>query len=349
MKEKVVIGLSGGIDSTIAALLLIKKGYEVIGLHFSFNEEKYADKIESISSRLGIPIVTENISTDFEIVKKHFATEYLRGRTPSPCTFCNKVIKWQKLIYFANKNKCKFISSGHYIRKIQYKGIWHLQKGIDTVKDQSYFMWELDTKTIERIINPLGEFTKNQIRELASENGFEDLTKGKESMGICFLNNMDYREFLKNYIPEEASNIKHGIVRDENNVLIGKHEGYLYYTIGQKRNLQLNIPREAYVTKINTETNELTVGTKDSLYHYNILLRNIHLVNPLLIKNKSKLMVNVRGLGLNPQKPAKIEHIDSDLIELRLESPAWAVAPGQPLVFYKNDIVLGGGIAERSW
>jgi len=122
VKEKVVIGLSGGIDSTIAALILKNQGYEVIGLHFSFNEEKYADKIENISNQLKIPIITENISTDFEVVKNHFANEYLKGRTPSPCTFCNKVIKWQKLIDFADKNDCKFISSGHYIRKTNYQG-----------------------------------------------------------------------------------------------------------------------------------------------------------------------------------------------------------------------------------
>jgi len=349
VKEKVVIGLSGGIDSTIAALILKNQGYEVIGLHFSFNEEKYADKIENISNQLKIPIITENISTDFEVVKNHFANEYLKGRTPSPCTFCNKVIKWQKLIDFADKNDCKFISSGHYIRKTNYQGIYHLQKGIDPVKDQSYFMWELASKTIKRMITPLGKYTKTQIRNIASDNGFDDLANGKESMGVCFLNNSDYRDFLRIYISEEIKSIKKGAIRDECGHVIGNHNGYIYYTIGQKRDLFLDTKREAYVTKIDPITNELTIGTKDSLHHYNILLKKIHLVNPHALAVNAKVLVNIRGLGLNPQEPAVVTNIDSNSILLKLESPAWAVAPGQPVVFYEKDILLGGGIAEGSW
>jgi len=349
MKGKVIIGLSGGIDSTIAALILKNQGYDVIGLHFSFLEDKYADRIEEISNRLKIPVITENISHDFELVKKHFANEYLQGRTPSPCTFCNKVIKWQKLKEFADKNNCELISSGHYIRKIFYKGFYHLQKGIDPVKDQSYFLWELDSETIKRMLTPLGNITKSRVRELAVENGFADIGKSKESMGICFLHNSDYRDFLKKYIPEKVDKIKSGNIKDEKNQLIGKHDGYLYYTVGQKRDLFLDKSREAYVSKINPLYNELTIGTKESLNHYNILLKDIHLINQENLFVNMKVMVNIRGFGLNPEKLAILRTITSETIEVALESPAWAVAPGQPVVFYENDIVLGGGIAEKSW
>jgi tRNA-specific 2-thiouridylase len=293
--------------------------------------------------------VIENIDSDFEIVKKHFSSEYLKGRTPSPCTFCNRVIKWQKLIEFADKNNCEFISSGHYIRKTLYNGFYHLHRGIDPVKDQSYFMWELDSSTIKRMINPLGDLTKKQVKHFATENGFSDLARVKESMGVCFLHNSDYRDFLGTYIPNEIKNITQGIVRDENGEIIGTHEGFIYYTIGQKRGLKLQKQREAFVSHIDPLKNELTIGTKNSLNHFNILLKNVSLINPLALSKNSKIMANIRGLGLNPQEPAVVENIRTDSLELKLESPAWAVAPGQPVVLYENDIVLGGGIAEKSW
>lgn len=349
MKKKVVIGLSGGIDSSMAALMLRNQGYDVIGLHFSFINEKYNKQLDEIASRLGISVVNVDISDDFEIVKQHFASEYLKGRTPSPCTYCNRVIKWQKLIEFADINDCEYISSGHYIRTLEKEGFYYLQKGIDKVKDQSYFMWELDSDTIKRMISPLGDYTKQQIREYAKKNGFNDLANKKESMGVCFLENTDYRDFLREYIPDEINKIKQGDVVNESNQIIGSHEGYIHYTIGQKRGLKLHESRQAYVSEINSENNQLTVGIKESLNHYNIIVRNLHLVNPSSIKKDSTITANVRGLGLNPEAPAIVKNINSDSMELELSKPAWAVAPGQPVVFYNDDLVLGGGIAEKSW
>lgn len=349
MKGKVVVGLSGGIDSSMAALLLKNQGYEVIGLHFSFEEDKYPQRILNIAQRLDIPVVVQNISNDFNHVKKHFAAEYLKGRTPSPCTFCNKIVKWKKLNDFANANNCDFISSGHYINKTFYEGHYHLQKGADPVKDQSYFLWELEAHIIDRMITPLGNLTKAQVKNFGVENGFADIAKTNESMGICFLQNLDYREFLKKNLPEETQRIGQGLVRDETNRVIGKHNGYIYYTVGQKRDLFLDTPREAYVSSINPLKNELTIGTKESLNQSHIILKEIHLINSKHINTNSKVSANIRGYGLNPQKPAIIKNINDDTVEIELESPAWAVAPGQPIVFYKDDIVLGGGIAEKSW
>lgn len=349
MRKKVVIGLSGGIDSTISALLLQEQGFDVVGLHFSFEEEKEYNQLKVISDQLNIPVFNMDISLDFEIVKKHFVDEYFRGRTPSPCTFCNRTIKWNKLIEFADQNNCDYISSGHYIRKVNYNGFYHLQKGIDPVKDQSYFLWELNSEIINRMLTPLGDYTKNEVREIAQNKGFGSLLTKNESMGVCFLKNMDYRDFLRNYCPVKIKNIKKGIVKDESDNIIGTHEGYIYYTIGQKRGLTLNYNRTAYVSKINPDTNELNVGIKNSLNHFHIKLKNIHLVNSKRISLNSSIMIYIRGLGLNPEEPALIKHIDGDTIELELKKPAWAVAPGQPVVFYENDILLGGGTAEESW
>lgn len=349
MTKRVVIGLSGGLDSSMAALMLKHKGFDVIGLHFSFSEEKYSDKVQSIAERLNIRLINENIKDDFEIVKQHFVNEYLKGRTPSPCTFCNRIIKWNKLLDFADANNCDFIASGHYIRKKNIDGNYYLQKGIDSVKDQSYFLWELDSSIIKRMCTPLGDFTKEQIREYAKSNGFNDLVTKKESMGVCFLQNMDYRDYLKKYIPDKIKNIKPGKVINEENKQIGTHNGYIYYTIGQKRNLKLNDNKKVYVTNIDSNRNVLKVGTKKSLNHYNILLKQIHLINHKDLKLGTEFNVNIRGYGLNPNELALVKEINSEHILLKLKSSAWAVAPGQPVVFYNNDLVLGGGIAEKSW
>ena len=349
MSKKVVIGISGGIDSSMAAVLLKQQGYDVIGLHFSFNNEKYADKVNEISSKLNIPVIVEDISIDFEKVKKHFASEYLKGRTPSPCTFCNRVIKWQKLIEFADKNNCQYISSGHYIRKTQYNGSFHLQKGADPVKDQSYFLWELGPDIINRMITPLGDLTKKQIKQFAVEKGFTELSKIKESMGVCFLKGQDYRDFLKDFIPNEIKKIEPGNVRDIKGNIIGTHSGYVYYTVGQKRGLNLKTNSSAYVLQINPTLNELIVGKKEDLLHHYIRIKELHFINSDNITEGLKVTVNIRGLGLNPLELATIKSIHNNSIEIELTSPAWAVAPGQPVVFYDNDIVLGGGIAENSW
>lgn len=349
MNKKVVIGLSGGVDSAIAALLLKQQGFDVIALHFCFNNEKYNEKVDAVALKLDIPLVKLTIDDDFEIVKKYFAGEYLCGRTPSPCTFCNKHIKWKKIVEFADKNRCEHISSGHYIRKVETDGRYYLQKGIDPVKDQSYFLWELDTKTIKRMITPLGNLTKEEVRQLAKEKGFADLSIQKESMGVCFLQNKDYRQFLNEYVPSQLSGICRGNVKDESGNIIGTHSGYVYYTIGQKRDLDINSKRPAYVSEINAEKNELIIGTKPSLYHCHILLKKIHFINSGKISRNSLIDINIRGYGLNPTRPAIVKSINSKSIELELLSAAWAVAPGQPVVFYNDDIVLGGGIAEKSW
>jgi tRNA-specific 2-thiouridylase len=346
--KRVVIGLSGGIDSSMAAIMLKEQGFDVVGVHFSFINEKHPEKWSEISDKLQIPIENIDITNDFEIVKQHFANEYLRGRTPSPCTYCNRVIKWSKLIEYADRNNCDYVSSGHYIRTIEKDGFFYLQKGIDEVKDQSYFIWELKEETIKRMITPLGNSTKQQIREYAIQKGFDQLASKKESMGVCFLHNTDYRDFLRDYIPEKINKISSGKVFDENDNEIGTHDGYIHYTIGQKRGLYLNQPRQAYVTEIDSEKNELKIGEKKSLNRYNIILKDLNLINPDLLKVGSQVMVNVRGLGLNPEEHAIVKS-NNGFMELELSKPAWAVAPGQPVVLYHNNIVLGGGIAEKSW
>lgn len=348
MNQRVVIGLSGGLDSTMAALFLKERGFDVYGLHFSFMNEKYSNNLNWLSDYLKIPVSIVDISEDFNIVKDHFVNEYLRGRTPSPCTFCNRVIKWKKLIEFADNNDIEFIASGHYIRKVEKEGFWFLKKGKDKVKDQSYFLWELNSNTIKRMVNPLGDYTKDQVRQIAANYGFKQLAKQKESMGVCFLQNRDYRTFIQKNYPEKIKDINPGKVRNLDGEIVGSHQGYINYTIGQKRGMNLKI-KDAYVIHIDADKNELVVAPKKLLNRTNIQLSSVHLINPQFLKINDKITINVRGYGLNPEEPAIVKKIDSNTMDLELQQPAWAIAPGQPVVFYDNDIVLGGGIAEKSW
>lgn len=349
MNQKVVIGLSGGVDSSVAALLLKERGFDVYGLHFSFMDEKYSDNLDQLSDQLKIPISIVDISGDFQVVKDHFVNEYLKGRTPSPCTFCNRIIKWKKLIDFADNHNIEFIASGHYIRKVEKDGFWYFKRGIDSVKDQSYFLWELNSNTIKRIVNPLGDYTKEEVRQIASKYGFKKLSKQKESMGVCFLQNMDYRTFIQKNYPEAISNIKPGKVKNMDGEVIGSHQGYIYYTIGQKRGMNLNSKDAAYVIDINAEKNELIVAPKEHLNRNNISLSNVQLINAEELKVQDNIVINVRGYGLNPEEPAVVKKIDSNSMELQLKQPAWAIAPGQPVVFYNKEVLIGGGIAEKSW
>lgn len=349
MRKKVLVALSGGIDSTVAALLLKEEGFLVYGIHFILNSEDNRCGINNLSRNLKIPVHNVNINREFDEVKQHFSKEYLHGRTPSPCTYCNRMIKWKTLLHFADKFGYDYISSGHYIRQTIIDDTIFLQKATDPVKDQSYFLWELNSEIINRMITPLGNLHKKEVREYAKKNGFPELTKKNESMGVCFLQKTNYRDFLKSYIPAEINKIKEGNILDENNHIIGTHNGYINYTIGQKQGLHLKSQREAYVSEIIPESNEIKIGTKESLWHQNVEISNLNLINQQLLKPNYEIHVNVRGFGLNPEKQALVTEINKNKLTLHLGEKAWAVAPGQPIVFYKNDVLLGGGIAEKSW
>jgi tRNA-specific 2-thiouridylase len=342
MNKSVLVAVSGGLDSTITSLLLKQKGFSVTGIHFNLYNPTaidYKNELKEISEKLQIPIVELDISEEFRnTVIEYFSTEYSSGRTPCPCSFCNVNIKFKVLYNYAVDNGFDKIATGHYVRQTLENSITRFRRGVDAAKDQSYFLWGVDPKYIIKTITPLGDFTKNEVRAIARQNGFDSLASKKESMGVCFLKGNNYRDFLR-----EDSIFKNqaGKIIDEIGNTIGEHDGIQNYTVGQKKGLQ-NLPKNYCVTNLIADQNTIVIGKWDSLYYNNLQLINCKL--PSLSEGLHEdLNLMVRGFGKNPDGKCSIVLKSNNEAVVQLSNAAWAPMEGQPVVIYKEDILLGGG------
>ena len=347
-KPRIVVGISGGIDSAFTALTLKKRGYEVIGVHLRLIENSIFEfsHIDRIQSAIDIPITTLNGIGEFKkVVIENFRNDHLAGRTPSPCATCNPDLKWKLLNKFAKENDANMIATGHYIQKVHQGGLWYLKKANDSKKDQSYFLWALSQEIISKMHPPLGEYNKHDIKILAKKTKLSFLLNQNESTGLCFANGDTYPELLKRHIPE-LSKITEGRLVNKDNKVIGSHHGYVYYTIGQKRGLELHADanNSFCVIGIEPENNLLIVGEDNDLYTSSFIINNCYFTNKSKAEKSNKLEVKVRGIGRNPSGYGKVSWISEDKAKVTLENPAWAMAPGQPVVFYENDLLLGGGL-----
>lgn len=334
--EPILVALSGGIDSAATVLLLKERGYRVTGVYIDMlGDETARNKAIDVARRLGIELHVENIVEEFhQKIISHTLSEHMAGRTPSPCARCNSLIKWDVALRVADRIGINRIATGHYVRVIDGS----IHKGIDPAKDQSYYLWGLKSTTLARAVTPLGEFTKQQVREyLGRHAGFEDLATSGESMGICFVGRMPYGEFLRRNM-----NVTSGDVVDSSGDVIGCHDGYQLYTIGQKR----SFTGGGAVSGIDPVNNRITTVAQQqsiALYSKRITIKNyiLHrMVAPVGCR------IKIRGIGRNPQSVVTNVEILTEgrlLVELG-EADAWAVASGQPLVFYDGDCVVGGGI-----
>lgn len=355
-QKRIVLGMSGGTDSSVSAMILKNEGYEVIGVSLWMYGENKNNKnnlpdfiidAEELANKLGIKFLYIDAREEFKNrIIKNFVGEYLNGRTPSPCIECNPTIKWKLLLDYADEIKADHIATGHYINIEKHDdGLYYIHKGICEAKDQSYFMWKLGQEFLSRIICPLGNFTKDEVRAIAIKNAYPKIAKKKESMGICFVNNIDYRDYLKNFVPDIDEKIGEGNIYNTKGEKIGTHDGFPYYTIGQKRGLNLIKKEGLLVSKIDSNNNSLILDKRDNLMQKNIDVSNYSFINIDLIKRKN-IRTIIRGIGLNPEAYSTITIIDKNKLSVRLDNPAWAIAPGQPVAFYIEDILIGGGIAE---
>lgn len=344
MKKSVIIGLSGGVDSSVAAYLLQQQGFSVTGLTLKVLDDDLAiQNAKKIADFLNIRHITLDIRADFnKIVVQDFIDKYNTGQTPSPCILCNKTIKWHFLYNYAKENNIDFIASGHYVKIVKNEGVFYIGKGADEIKDQSYFLWDLPQKYLKKMITPLGNFTKEEIKIMAQKNGLNKLINKKESMGVCFLKGRNYRDFLQ----EKGVEInKKGDVLNETGEIIGEHYGIVNYTTGQKNGMNIFTQGSFYVKKLDHNTNTLTVTDKKSLNVRKIILKDYYFANIKDIeKYNGKINVKIRGYGLNPQETCKLKLLDNNKILVELNDDAWAPAIAQPVVFYYKNIVLGGGI-----
>ncbi len=362
-KGKVLVAMSGGIDSTVAALMLHKDGYEVIGITMktwdyatsvgttgkketgccnldSFNDARQA------AVQHGFPHFILDIRDEFgDAVIDNFVEEYLAGRTPNPCVMCNTHIKWRALLKRADALGCDFIATGHYATVHQHtNGRYFIRKGIDDTKDQSYVLWGLQQDLLSRTLLPLGTYHKTEIRQMAHDFGYPELAKKSESYEICFVPDNDYRGFLKRKVDGLEEQVAGGKFVDKTGKILGTHKGYPFYTIGQRKGLDIALGKPAFVTEINPENNTVVLGDEEDLNRSEM---NITKVN----------WIKYDGLTDGMEAITKIRYKDKGAIsnlftyqngvKVRFYTDVKGITPGQSAVFYEGNDVIGGGIIQR--
>lgn len=357
-----LVAMSGGIDSSLAAVLLREEGYEVIGM--TMKTWDYAssggtkketgccslDSINdarSIAVSLGFPHYILDIRNEFgDYVIDHFTDEYLAGRTPNPCVLCNTHIKWDALLRRADKLDCDFIATGHYARLRQENGRYIISKGVDENKDQSYALWGVSQESLARTIFPLGNLRKTEIYEMARERGFTELVNKSESYEICFVPDNDYRGFLKRRVEGLEESVRGGEFVLQDGTVVGRHEGYPFYTIGQRKGLGITLGYPVYVTEIQKETNRVVLGTLHDLEKDIMQVKRLNMVKYVSLEHAIRSITKVRYNDEGTS--AVLNQIDSDTIEVVFDEPVNAIAPGQAAVFYEGNDVIGGGWIMKS-
>ena len=345
-KNKILLGLSGGVDSTAAALLLKEKGFEVTGYYFDVlgnNHQGRADA-QVVADQLGIGLICEDVSAEFsEKIIGNFCSEYLRGRTPNPCVVCNPQIKFRKLIETADRLGIYYIATGHYCRITcgEEKGEYYVRRAANEPKDQSYMLYRLGQDALSRVIFPLGEFCdKEEIRDIAREKSLKNAEK-RDSQEICFI---DPADNYVDYIKRLGFDTEPGRFVDKQGKVLGEHKGILSYTIGQRKGLGVALGKPAFVTAMNTENNEITLGDNADLFSNVVRAGDcVFAFGGAEDWDGRRVMAKVRYAA--QPAPAKLQ-VDGNKIMLTFDEPQRAATPGQSLVVYEGDRVIGGGFIE---
>ncbi len=341
---KVAVAMSGGVDSTASALLLKQSGFEVIGLHMRLHphSDSTGELAGSAARQIGVPLFVFDLSGEFRSqVIEHFLQEYSRGRTPSPCPVCNRVIKTTLLFERARSLGCTKMATGHYARIEETDGRPALLKGVDRTKDQSYFLFMLTPEILARTLLPLGKLTKHYVREFLRSEGVA-LAQAEESQELCFIPNGDYKEFLSRH----AVISRPGPIIDIRGTVLGRHQGICRYTVGQRRGLGICAPQPYYVVRIDANSDTVVVGTREETYAKVVRISAIHALVPHRVVRNAKFEVKVRSTA--PAVPCMVTGIFEDVLDLEFDSPQSAVAPGQAAVVYDGDRVVCGGWIERT-
>ena len=361
-KGKVLVAMSGGIDSTVTALMLHNEGYEVIGITMktwdyatsnASSKETGCCNIDSFNDARqaavdnGFPHFILDIREEFgDFVIENFVEEYLAGRTPNPCVMCNTHIKWRALLKRANALGCQWIATGHYAEVRQHtNGRYVISKGLDETKDQSYVLWGLDQELLSRTIMPLGKYRKTAIRQMAMDMGYPELAKKSESYEICFVPDNDYRGFLKRRVDGLEERVDGGWFVDKTGKKLGQHKGYPFYTIGQRKGLEIALGRPAYVTSIEPETNTVVLGDESDLDQNEVQVIKINWVKYDGITDGMEALTKIR---YKDKGAFSSLFNNGNSLNIRFFEPVKGIAPGQSAVFYEGNDVIGGGIIQKS-
>lgn len=356
-KTKVLVGMSGGIDSCIASILLKNQGYEVIGATFRtwdyitdscLAKQTGCCSIDSIHEAAQFAqnngfehhILDMRENFKYEVIEP-FVHDYISGKTPNPCVLCNSEIKWGLMLKKADELNCEFIATGHYAGIRKYENNYVLIDAKDSNKDQTYFLWRLNSYQLSRTIFPLSNLTKEQVKKIAAEYGFESILKKRESQEICFIPNNNYRDFIKKEYPHLLSKQSQGSFLDVTGNIIGQHKGTMNYTIGQRKGLGIALGYPAYVVSIDNENNTVTLGNKDDLYKSSMKLRSIVINKYNSIPESFKADVKIR---YNSHKVEAICNVDNHSLYVNFIEKVSSITPGQSAVIYQGDECIGGGI-----
>mgnify|MGYP005949609263 FL=1 len=369
--KRVLLGMSGGTDSSVAAMRLLDAGYEVIGVTFRFYElndsTEYLEDARALAERLGIRHITYDAREVFrEQIIEYFVREYMVGHTPVPCTLCNNCLKWPLLSKIADEMGIFYIATGHYVRKVKVDGTYYITYAADADKDQTFFLWGLKQDILQRMLLPMGDITKVEARAFASERGFQKVAVKKDSLGVCFCP-MDYRSFLKNWLVRNGQTlvrngqtlvrngqmlvgngqpwsemVRRGRFVDEKGAFIAWHEGYPFYTVGQRRGLGIHLNRPVFVKEIRPEKNEVVLASLQALEKTKMFLKDWNIVSWERLLGHTDVIVKIRYR--KQENHCTVTVTSDNLLYVQLHEPLTAIAPGQAAAFYKDGLLLGGGI-----
>lgn len=360
-KPRVVVAMSGGVDSSVAAAILADQGYDLIGI--TIKTYRYEDvggntgnessccsldginDARAVASRLGFPHYVLDFSETFGLeVIENFVDEYLQGRTPNPCVICNRKIKWEELIAKADALGADYIATGHYARVLvnEANGRYFISRGRDEAKDQSYALWGLTQESLRKTLFPLAEYTKPESRALGERYGLPNMQK-PESYEICFIPDNNYERFLKERVPELEARVAGGEIVLDGQV-VGRHRGFPFYTVGQRKGIGVARPEPLYVTQIDPQKNRVYVGSEDRLYHRGLIATRVNMQKYADCRRPLRVHAKIRYKDSGGA--ATIEQLDEGTVRVIFDEKRRAITPGQSVVFYEGNDIVGGGVID---
>jgi len=350
-KKDIIVGMSGGVDSTVAVHLLQQQGYNVLGVtlqladHYIKDKSKQSgviEKAKAVCDRFGIEHIVVDQTARFDsCVVNYFADAYFSGNTPNPCIQCNLMLKWESLLKIADERGIKYVATGHYAKIVKEGKHYALYKGADQKKDQSYFLWRITQDQLARTVFPLGDITKDEIKKIAQELDLPQSNQA-ESQDVCFIPDNDYKAFLKAYFPERMKKISKGKFVDREGNFLSEHDGYYRFTIGQRKGLGIALGEPVYVREIHPDTNTVVIGKALDMEDIGCTIKDLNWMDGKAPTEMTEVQVKVRYRNKGVQ--AWLSPLENGQYHVLFSEPVYAVTPGQSAVFYNGNKVLGGGI-----